>query len=177
MKQNKEALWWDYVSEFHLECYNEVTADCSRNAHKKLGLDFDKTTKCVDEGFYPRNKPRHQQRHEIFEDEKAYYKDFGPAFFPAVVINNRTYMGVLDPENVFSAICAGFKDSPKECSSHTLGGATIGGVSTTKLIFIIAGLVLINIFLILCYRKYAKKETNEQMQMHINSAVSQYFAL
>jgi hypothetical protein len=33
-------------------------------------------------------------------------------------------------------------------------------------------LILLNVLLILCYWRFAKKEVNEQMQMHINSAVS-----
>jgi hypothetical protein len=93
------------------------------------------------------------------------------------VINNRTYMGVLDPENAFESVCAGFKNTPKECKTHKLGIAPQAGVSITKLIFIIFGVVVLNILLLICYRRYSKKEVNEQMQMHINSAVSQYFAL
>jgi hypothetical protein len=57
----------------------------------------------------------------MFDDEKEYYDKYGPSFFPGLVINNRTYMGVLDPENAFMAVCAGFKDSPKECKRHSLG--------------------------------------------------------
>lgn len=86
-------------------------------------------------------------------------------------------MGVLDPENVFESVCAGFKNTPKECKSHWLGGEVEHGISILKLILIILGVVLLNVVLLLCYRRYAKKEVSDQMQMHINSAVSQYFAL
>lgn len=179
LKERREYTWWDYVSEFHSQCYNEVTEDCSRNAHAKLNLDWEKTQECVDGTFYSRSKKdKWQMKNTMFEDEKEYYKSYGPSFFPGLVINNRTYMGSLDPENVFNAVCAGFKDSPKECRNHVFGEVIENvGIGTGKLISIIIGLVLINICLILAYRKFAKKEVNEQMQMHINSAVSQYFAL
>jgi hypothetical protein len=81
-------------------------------------------------------------------------------------------MGVLDPENVFEAVCAGFKNKPNVCKVHKLGGEHVGGVSAFRLMVIISGLVMLNVVLILCYRRYSKKEVNEQMQMHINSAVS-----
>jgi len=97
----------------------------------------------------------------MFGDEKEYYQKYGPSFFPGLVINNRTYMGTLDPENVFSAVCAGFKDQPKICKTHVLGDQTSGGISTTKLLLIIAGLVGLNVILILVYRTFAKKEVNE----------------
>ena len=169
-------LWWDYIAEFHQQCYNEVTDDCSRNAHEKIGLDWITTQRCVDSTFVGSGE-KWQQKNQMFSDEKEYYHQYGPSFFPGLVVNNRTYMGSLDPENVFSAICAGFKDQPKACKTHVLGENAPSGISISKLLLIIAGLVAINIVLILVYRKYAKKEVNEQMQMHINSAVSQYFAL
>lgn len=173
---SSQHLWWEYIAEFHRECYNEVTEECSKNAQEKLGINWDKTEKCVDKGFFGKND-RHKQKNEMFEAEKEYYQKFGPSFFPGMVINNRTYMGVLDPENVFLAICAGFKDSPSECKNHKFGIEESSGISTSRLLLIIVGLVILNIILILCYRRYAKKEVNDQMQMHINSAVSQYFAL
>ena len=175
-KGNDEGKWWAYIAEFHRECYNEVTEDCSRNAHKRLELDWKDTQNCVDDSFLG-SGDQYKQKNKIFEDEKDYYQKYGPSFFPGLVINNRTYMGVLDPENVFQAICAGFKDQRKECKVHTFGEPEPNGISITKLLMIIVGLVLLNIGLIFCYRKYSKKEVNEQMQMHINSAVAQYFAL
>jgi len=106
-------LWWEYISEFHLECYNEVTESCSKNAHKRLGLSWDDTLKCYEKTFYGTKgkgkDSKYQQNNSFFEAEKEYYQKYGPAFFPGLIINNRTYMGVLDPKNVFESVCAGFK--------------------------------------------------------------------
>jgi hypothetical protein len=60
-------------------------------------------------------------------------------------------MGVLDPENVFESVCAGFKNTPKECKAHKLGGEVPSGISTGRLLLIIVGLILLNVLLILCY--------------------------
>ena len=159
-------------------CYNEVTNDCHKQALKKTSLSQKDIQECYAESFNGDTKDVHQKDNNYFRKEKQYYMEYGPSFFPAMVINNRTYMGNLDPENVFSAVCAGFQDPPKVCQNRKFGvHQETGGVSTFNLILIIAGLVVLNIVLILVYRKYAKKETDDKMQMHINSAVSQYFAL
>ena len=177
-EKGKEHEFWEYITAFHAECYNEVTKLCHSNALKKTSVSKKEIQTCVDNTFGGETKNLHQVDNTYFRREKQYYIDYGPSFFPAIVVNNRTYMGTLDPENVFGAICSGFKDVPKVCRNRKFGlHQETGGVSTSKLILIIAGLVVLNIALILCYRKYAKKEADDKMQMHINSAVSQYFAL
>ena len=148
---------------FHSVCKsNEVTEDCSRIAHEQADLDWDETEACVEDSFVG-SGPRYRATNRYFENEKEYYQKYGPSFFPGLVINNRTYMGVLDPENVFMAICAGFKDSPSECKKHLPLNESVQGISMQKLLLIIVGLVVLNICLILCYRRYQKKEVGEQM--------------
>lgn len=43
------------------------------------------------------------------------WKTYGSAYWPAVVINERTYRGDLIPDNLFNAICSGFANPPKYC--------------------------------------------------------------
>jgi len=161
LDQGKENLWWAYVSEFHQACHNEVTEACSINAHDTLGLNFKSTSDCVKKSFYGSGE-RHMQKNRVFEEEKEYYQKYGPSFFPSLVINNRTYMGVLDPINAFESVCAGFKNLPKECKSNkNLGSDSTGGISISKLILIILGVALLNVVLLLCYRRYAKKEVSD----------------
>ena len=52
-----------------------------------------------------------------------------------------------------------------------------GGVSTKTVLIIVVSLILLNIILLLCYRRIQKREMREDMKMQVNSAVSQYFAL
>ena len=44
-----------------------------------------------------------------------YFKKYGPPLFPGIVINNQTYRGQLEVEEVFNAICAGFHNPPIYC--------------------------------------------------------------
>lgn len=69
LEKKKEALWWDYVAEFHQECYNEVTKECSKNAHTWLKLNWKDTQKCFDDSFYDKKA----KKNSYFEKEKEYY--------------------------------------------------------------------------------------------------------
>jgi hypothetical protein len=37
--------WWEYMTKAHSACYNDFTEDCSKMIHKKVGLNWDTTTK------------------------------------------------------------------------------------------------------------------------------------
>ena len=141
--------------------------------HDKLGLDFSKTNKCVEDSFI--SSSHQSSENTILRDEQAYKEKYGPSFFPAVVVNNVTYRGTLEPTGVYTAICEGFQNKPTECGA--LSPMPAEGITTSTLLMIIFGLVVLNVGIIICYKKYAKKEMDDKIEMHINSAVSQYFAL
>ena len=41
--KNHEPKWWSYIHEVHAECFGFISEACSKNAHKKLNLDFEAT--------------------------------------------------------------------------------------------------------------------------------------
>lgn len=103
--------------------------------------------------------------------------------YPAVVINNRTYRGQLEDLAVFNALCAGFQNAPSMCQS-TLGSykpdfiaAEDDGIRGGVIVAIVTCLVLLNVVIVYCYRRYSRREMQSQMHMQIESAVSQYFAM
>jgi hypothetical protein len=51
------------------------------------------------------------------------------------------------------------------------------GIRSGVIVAIVILLVLANIIIVYCYRRYSKREMQNEMQMQIESAVSQYFAL
>jgi heme/copper-type cytochrome/quinol oxidase subunit 2 len=83
---------------------------------------------------------------------------------------------------VFNALCAGFANAPSMCQA-TLGSYTPDflptdeGIKAGVIVAVVVLLVLVNIVIVYCYRRYAKREMQNEMQMQIESAVSQYFAL
>lgn len=97
------------------------------------------------------------------------------------MINNRTYRGQLESLAVFNGICAGFANPPSMCSA-TLGAYQPDflpeeGINAGVIVAIVVVLILVNIVIVYCYRRYSKREMQGEMQMQIESAVSQYFAL
>jgi hypothetical protein len=121
-RQGQEGKWFDYMERVHSQCYNEINEDCSFNAHKHLGLDFDKTQECVESSF---SQPKDQWAkstctNSIIDKEIAYWKEYGTNIYPSIVINRKTYRGQIEPLSVFNALCSAFSDPPKKCLK-TLG--------------------------------------------------------
>ena len=79
---------------------------------------------------------------------------------------------------MFNSLCAGLKSPPRICHTYDQSYQSITrGIHGKTIIYIIVGLILLNIILIYCYRRISQREMKEDMRMHVNSAVSQYFAL
>jgi len=165
--------FWDYISRVHSICYQYINEDCSMNAHKDLGINYEDTMSCVTESFGRDRINDYKAENKVLRSERTYWNNYGANFYPSIVINNRTYRGAFEPEAVFDAICAGFASKPSECKE----GGIFNGVDVMTVVYIVIGLILFNICLLYCYRRVQKREMQEDMKMQVNSAVSQYFAL
>ena len=86
-----------------------------------------------------------------------------------MVINNRTFRGDLNPDNVYGAICAGFAKLPKGCGGTdeaTIVVTTRGeGISGNVLIGVVILLVIVNLILIILYRRCTNREMKEDLQL------------
>lgn len=182
-EDKKEDQWWEYMQYVHRMCYEEITENCSRMGHTSIGRDFDKTMQCVNNTFEMTVNPNYQKDdNKVLKEESIKWKAYGSAYWPALIINERTYRGDLIPDNVVTAICAAFSDEPEFCLSFkqelgSPGSVSAKGVTRNVLIFIVVFLVLLNIGIILLYRRCQNRDIQKNMQMQVNSAVSQYFAL
>lgn len=175
---NHRSVFWDYVREVHQSCPGYINEDCSRSIHSKLKLDYSETMRCVNNTFDRGDYNDARQDNFGLAEERKYWNEYGAHFYPSIVINNRTYRGTFEPEAVFNSICAGFKTPPKICQQAAGGSESIvKGINGTTIVYIVLGLILLNVVLIYCYRRISQREMKEDMRMHVNSAVSQYFAL
>ena len=170
-----EEKWWKYMHNVHASCRDDITEDCSMKALDKLGIPFDEIRKCVNDSFETRDHS--SSANKYLEKDVVDWKNKGPHFFPALVINNVTYRGFLNPEHVFDAICKGFKDAPSECSQGSSGSGKYNGISMKMLLLIIWGVLICNFGLLLLYRRYQQREMSREIKMTANAAVSQYFAV
>jgi hypothetical protein len=51
------------------------------------------------------------------------------------------------------------------------------GIRGGVIVAIVFTLIILNMLIVYCYRRYARREMQSEMQVQIESAVSQYFAL
>ena len=143
-----DTLWWEYIKKIHEKCYTELSEDCSKLIHSDLNIDYDKTMKCVNDSF---DNPDHGTGdNQLMKNETALWDKHGAHYIPSVIINNVVYRGILDPENVFSAICNGFKDTPEQCRAYVDGGLVNNDkVTFDWFIVVIIFLIILNIVLLL----------------------------
>ena len=108
-----EPKWWDYIKEVHMECFGFISEQCSKNAHAKLGLDFDATQKCVLETF--EGSDHSKDDNKVLRDNAQAWKDYGTLYWPSVTINRMTFRGDITPENILEDICANLQVKPPVC--------------------------------------------------------------
>lgn len=110
VKQESEPKWWDYMKEVHSECFGFISEQCSKNAHKTLGLSFDTTMKCVKESF--QGSDFSQAENTIMKENAVQWKEYGTLYWPSVTINRVTFRGDITPENIVEDICANLAVKP-----------------------------------------------------------------
>ena len=170
----------------HSECYSVINKDCSKRAHSQLGISWQKTTQCVDKSFTGKDWKKEETFNTKIDNEIAYWKQYGTNIYPSIVINQKTYRGQIEPLSVYNALCAGFTNPPEQCykTLHLKKEAQalnteeeMDDISVGAIIAAVIVIILLNIVVVYCCRRRAKREMANEMQLQIESAVSQYFAL
>lgn len=182
--------WSDYIDRVHSTCHTAINEDCSRAAHQHLGLDYDMTEACMKDSFSRKENQwgSGSCKNTIIDEEIAAWETLGSNTYPALMINDRAYRGQIEPLSVFNAICAAFADPPKKCWP-TLGlyetqtptyftEEDVSGLVTSGEIFLsVLAVVAVNVLVVYCCRRRAKRELNHAMQTQIESQIGQYNAL
>jgi len=90
---------------------------------------------------------------------------------------------------VYNAICAGFSAdaTPDQClktlhrenpaTAEELADVEEFDLDTKYIVALVIVLILLNVIIVYCCRRKAKRDMQNEMNMQIESAVSQYFAL
>lgn len=176
--------WFLYAVRFLERCneWDTFTGDCSYGVMKTLGIYTVPVEKCFTENLKRR-------KIAFFEEDREVSKQIGVVMHPAVTINNITFRGEIDGVNVFKAICAGFLEQPLICKGDSLfaflaregtGGLVNRHFNVARVVHIVVAVIMvvvINLLALFMYRKYQKRRVNEELQLQVNSAVSQYFRL
>jgi len=175
MKEKKsDADWWDYMIKAHSVCYNDFTEDCSKMIHSRLGLDFNKTQKCVDDSFT--NKNTEDEDNSVLGGDFEFWETTGYAMVPSVLINDIKYQGDFAPTYIFEAICAGFANPPDECdidvnpSIDVAPTAKRSHVKFNWFVLIICIIIIFNIILVgVCI-----KRNKNQLKLQVMEAIGKH---
>lgn len=127
-----------------------------------LGLHYKEVDKCVAETF--EGEDHSQADNSVLREMAQEWQKLGTHLSPSMVINNKSFRGRMNPDNVFEAICASYKKEPKECRKWQemegipipIGQST--GISQRTLFILVLVLITVNGLIILAYRSYLNKE-------------------
>lgn len=128
--------------------------------------------KCVDASFT--NEDHGLGDNTVLSQEVKAWNNHGAHYIPSVIINQVAYRGVLDPENVYSAICNGYKDPQEECKAYiddTFKNAD--KVTFNWFILVIVFLIILNVALLLI----CKRINQRSMKQEVTDAVNDYMKL
>jgi hypothetical protein len=111
-----------------------------------------------------------QTTNSLIDNEIEYWREYGSGVFPSVVINNRTYRGQIESLAVFNALCAGFATPPRMCQNLLLSNQPDfipiqDGIKPGVIVLIVIGLILVNVIIVYCFRRHAKREMQGEMNM------------
>ncbi len=182
--QNYPDLWWNYMKKFDSSCNIElqVVEDCTNNLMKSLNIDTNKIKKCFNESFITSENSEvnvNIDDNKILRNERNLFLQNGIQFWPSVSINNDSFKGNIEGEQIFEAVCSKFNQIPEYC--YDVMGVTVNekmeGISVSKIvILVIITLLIFLLFLVFCYRTYLKRMFHHEMGTKVSEMVSQYIA-
>ena len=83
-------MWWDYMKYVHQECFEYISPECSQDAHKRIGEDYERTMKCVNDSFEPSTKSTSElweQDNSILRENAKKWTEYGVLYWPSITIN------------------------------------------------------------------------------------------
>ncbi|CAK0893259.1 unnamed protein product [Prorocentrum cordatum] len=181
------VAYWDYIEKFQERC--PITADTSLAEDKRYGT--------ICSFALMREVGLSEQQIRLVEScadvsrntEELELQKSHTAWSPrALRINGWRYSGILDPELVATAVCAGFSKEPPECKLVKAAGRDFfvpflpsnmrGGVSFATLfksLFVVLALVWCAFYL---YKRYMQREMRatirEEVMLEVESQMAQY---
>lgn len=168
--------WWDYTSSLSTACNNhQITADCSHKAMALAKVDPNPIDKCVSTSFD--NSDHAISKNSLFAAERVKQNQIGAFFFPSIIINNQTFRGDFEPDEVKQAICAGFKELPGICK-HTSSSSTSAYEPMSQIgLKTVIGVAIFIVSALTVFMAWMSRRMRKDMQSEMRREVSQYIAL
>lgn len=188
--KNQTNYYWDYMIDFYQRCLNVTTPTfndaCANLALKSVKIPNEEINKCMKSGFVD-IAGKDQNTYEIFSSNTLLDQDnqdkviYSIDYIPGIVINDRNFLGGWRADNVFEAICAGYKQKPEVCY---IEGAFIRpskmGFLTGMIIVIL--IIAVNVVIFIMCKNYIRKKIVERIEStdinhKVSTVVTSYLAL
>ncbi len=191
-EHGKETLYyWSYISEFYSQCLNNTmpkyNQECSAMVMQKIGVPQDKINECIYNSYIDKNERRQNDyelivKNSILESDNLRRFDYMMTFIPSIIVNNRTFHGNWRSENLFEALCAGYKKKPEVCYDEGAFSNSSKGLSWLSITMILILIVSVNVVIFYFCRNYIRKKIRERIEStdinhKINTVVTSYLAL
>jgi hypothetical protein len=162
--------WFKYMQEFISSCAMDVSQKCSEKVMEAVGIKKKMVNVCVDHVL----KNKGQKNADILIKDRNTMLELGVVTQPAITINNQTYRGEMNGFDIFKGICHGFSTQPKYCQGDRVWELLMydddevaemeNRVAPRYKVFIAIFIaVLINLGLLLLYRRHQRKKMNEEL--------------
>lgn len=182
-------LYWEYMANFYNKCLNQTEPKFNQGCSAAISDDEYRAyvNQCINDSYDTTDEIKKIQNFEISVPNSLLEKDnedrrtFSLSFIPSLVINGRSFWGSWRADNVFEAICAGFKKKPEICYSE---GAfeRPEGISWFAIIVIVILIIAVNVVIFILCKKYIQRRIVERIEStdinhKINTVVTSYLAL
>ena len=180
--------WWDYVNEFLYRCDSEEffsNENCVKDCMEKSGVSYSKIKICMDDA----GGLEGDVENTILTEELAEQQKNGVVILPSIYVNNAPLRGAPTTNEVFEAICAGYRvgsepDICNKCSKckdvekcvkigHCPGEGKLEKVSWPVFVGTLAAVIICFVFIgIILHQRQ-----QNQMRLHVRGIMAEYMPI
>jgi len=152
---------------------------------KSIGLNPVDVMECVGRNSYHFGKSDNARTHNrLLQEDRDWALRLGVILHPSISINNITYRGDVNGYDIFRAVCAGFKEQPRVCKGDNVfeylqdfdqSFLFTSRRNLAKVYHVIAAILVViavNLCALYLYRRYTRRQMNDELANKVNSAVS-----
>jgi hypothetical protein len=186
-KEGNKDQYWNYMVNFYEKCINTTTPSfdykCSNEVADTAGISYIEMDKCMVQSFKldKYSELVYTNNNTLLEDDYDIRKKYEIRVFPTLMVNNKTIHSAWNADDLFEAICSGFKYKPEVCN-NIKDNSNNGDLSFGFIVIIILVVIGLNVGIIYICKNYIAQRIHDRVDnvdinSRINNVVSSYLAL
>ena len=168
--------FFEYMKLFDKNCMSELTEECSFGLLRKIGIDSEDITKCVNGSFQNQSNYQYESDNTILANDLKIQKKNHVLKFPDIYINGVLYEGTLSSVDLLLSACSGLHDSTLNCRNLEFNEEDSFSVFTLVLVSVLIYVVCVLLMAVICRRMIKKKYQGEFNKM-VDKYVGEYTML